>query len=34
MASLVVIGSSETRFILRDGARPWMLTPRTYGAYR
>ena len=32
MATLVVIGSSETRFIARDGARAWMLTPRAYGA--
>jgi precorrin-3B C17-methyltransferase len=34
MASLVMIGSSETRWIARDGARPWMLTPRSYGARR
>jgi precorrin-3B C17-methyltransferase len=34
MATLVIIGSSETRFIPRDGARPWMLTPRAYGARR
>jgi precorrin-3B methylase len=34
MATLVVIGSSETRLILRDGARPWMVTPRTYGVRR
>jgi precorrin-3B C17-methyltransferase len=34
MATLVIIGSSETRFIARDGARPWMLTPRSYGACR
>jgi precorrin-3B C17-methyltransferase len=34
MATLVVIGSSETRFILRDGARSWMLTPRAYGVRR
>jgi precorrin-3B C17-methyltransferase len=34
MATLVVIGSSETRFVLRDGARPWMLTPRAYGVSR
>jgi precorrin-3B C17-methyltransferase len=34
MATLVVVGSSETRFIARDGARPWMLTPRAYGARR
>jgi precorrin-3B C17-methyltransferase len=34
MATLVVIGSSETRFIARDGASVWMLTPRAYGACR
>jgi precorrin-3B C17-methyltransferase len=34
MATLVIIGSSETRFILRNGRRPWMLTPRTYGVCR
>jgi precorrin-3B C17-methyltransferase len=34
MATLVIIGSSETRFIPRDGARPWMLTPRAYGVAR
>jgi precorrin-3B C17-methyltransferase / cobalt-factor III methyltransferase len=34
MATLVVIGSSETRLIARDGARPWMLTPRAYGIPR
>jgi precorrin-3B C17-methyltransferase len=34
MATLVVIGSSETRLIPRDGARPWMLTPRGYGVPR
>ena len=34
MATLVVVGSSETRFISRDGARLWMLTPRAYGARR
>jgi precorrin-3B C17-methyltransferase len=32
MATLVIIGSSETRFIARDGASAWMLTPRAYGA--
>jgi len=32
MATLVVIGSSETRFIARNGARAWMVTPRAYGA--
>jgi precorrin-3B C17-methyltransferase len=34
MATLVIVGSSETRFIARDSGRPWMLTPRTYGAPR
>jgi precorrin-3B C17-methyltransferase len=34
MATLVIIGSSETRFIARDGARAWMLTPRAYGVAR
>jgi precorrin-3B C17-methyltransferase len=34
MATLVVIGSSETRFVAREGARPWMVTPRAYGARR
>jgi precorrin-3B C17-methyltransferase len=34
MATLVIVGSSETRLIARDGARPWMLTPRSYGALR
>jgi precorrin-3B C17-methyltransferase len=34
MATLVVIGSNETLFIPRDGAQPWMLTPRSYGACR
>ena len=34
MATLVMIGSSETRWVARDGARPWMLTPRSYGAGR
>jgi precorrin-3B C17-methyltransferase len=34
MATLVVVGSSETRFIARDAARPWMVTPRAYGARR
>jgi precorrin-3B C17-methyltransferase len=32
MATLIVIGSSETRFVAREGARPWMVTPRTYGS--
>jgi precorrin-3B C17-methyltransferase len=34
MATLVIIGSSETRFIARDGIRQWMVTPRAYGAGR
>jgi precorrin-3B C17-methyltransferase len=34
MATLVVVGSSETRFIVRDAARPWMVTPRAYGTRR
>jgi precorrin-3B C17-methyltransferase len=34
MATLVIVGSSETRFISRDGARSWMVTPRSYGAPR
>ena len=34
MATLIIVGSSETRLIVRDGARPWMLTPRSYGAAR
>jgi precorrin-3B C17-methyltransferase len=34
MATLVIIGSNETRFIPRDGARAWMLTSRAYGACR
>jgi precorrin-3B C17-methyltransferase len=34
MATLVIVGSSETRFVARDGARVWMLTPRSYGGAR
>jgi precorrin-3B C17-methyltransferase len=34
MSTLVIIGSSETRFIPRNGARLWMLTPRSYGVCR
>jgi len=34
MATLIIVGSSETRFIAREGGQPWMLTPRTYGARR
>jgi precorrin-3B C17-methyltransferase len=31
MSTLVLIGSSESRFIARGALRPWMLTPRSYG---
>jgi precorrin-3B C17-methyltransferase len=34
MATLVIVGSSETRFVARDGARAWMLTPRSYRSER
>jgi precorrin-3B C17-methyltransferase len=34
MATLVLIGSSETRFIARPEGDPWLLTPRSYGAGR
>jgi precorrin-3B C17-methyltransferase len=34
MATLLIIGSSETRWVARDAGRPWMLTPRGYGAGR
>jgi len=34
MSTLVLIGSSETRFVSRGAARPWLLTPRSYGAAR
>jgi precorrin-3B C17-methyltransferase len=34
MATLVIVGSSETRLVVRDGGRPWMLTPRSYGGPR
>jgi precorrin-3B C17-methyltransferase len=34
MSTLVVIGSSETRFVARGAGRPWLLTPRSYGAAR
>jgi precorrin-3B C17-methyltransferase len=34
MSTLVVIGSSETRFVDRPGRSPWLLTPRSYGAAR
>jgi precorrin-3B C17-methyltransferase len=34
MATLVLIGSSETRFIASPNGARWLLTPRTYGAGR
>jgi precorrin-3B C17-methyltransferase len=34
MSTLVLIGSSQTRFIDRPGASPWLLTPRRYEAGR
>jgi precorrin-3B C17-methyltransferase len=34
MSTLVLIGSSETRFVARGAGRPWLLTPRSYGAPR
>jgi precorrin-3B C17-methyltransferase len=34
MSTLVMIGSSETRFVARPGKAPWLLTPRSYGAGR
>jgi precorrin-3B C17-methyltransferase len=34
MSTLVVIGSSETRFVERPGRPPWLLTPRSYGTGR
>jgi len=34
MATLVIVGSSETRFIDRPGRSTLMLTPRSYGAAR
>jgi len=34
MSTLVIIGSSETRFIARDGQEPWLYTPRHYGVKR
>nr|WP_294523744.1 precorrin-3B C(17)-methyltransferase [uncultured Rhodopila sp.] len=34
MSTLVLIGSSETRFVERRGRTPWLLTPRSYGAPR
>jgi precorrin-3B C17-methyltransferase len=32
MATLVIVGSSETRLVAGQGGRRWMLTPRSYGA--
>ena len=34
MATLVIVGSSETRLVPRGDGRAWMLTPRCYGAPR
>ncbi len=34
MATLVIVGSTETRYVEREGEAPWMLTPRSYGAAR
>ncbi|WP_406856430.1 precorrin-3B C(17)-methyltransferase [Alsobacter sp. KACC 23698] len=35
MSTLVLVGSSETRLLERPGAdRPWLYTPRSYGAGR
>ena len=34
MSTLVLVGSGETRFIVRPGRTPWLLTPRSYGAGR
>jgi len=34
MSTLVIVGSSETRFVARPGKAPWLLTPRSYGAGR
>ena len=35
MSTLVLIGSTETRTIIRPaGQRPWLLTPRSYGRSR
>ncbi len=31
MSTLVLIGSSQTRLIEREGRAPWVLTPRSYG---
>ena len=32
MSTLVIIGSSQTRLVARGDRRPWLLTPRSYGA--
>lgn len=34
MSTLVLIGSSETRFLDRSGGEPWLFTPRHYGGGR
>jgi precorrin-3B C17-methyltransferase len=34
MATLVMIGSSESRYVERASGAPWLLTPRSYGAGR
>jgi precorrin-3B C17-methyltransferase len=34
MSTLVLIGSSATRFVQRPGGMSWLLTPRSYGAGR
>ena len=31
MATLVLVGSSQTRLVERPGAAPWVFTPRSYG---
>jgi precorrin-3B C17-methyltransferase len=32
MSTLVLVGSSETRLVARGDRRPWLLSPRSYGA--
>jgi precorrin-3B C17-methyltransferase len=32
MSTLVLVGSSETRLVARGDQRPWLLSPRSYGA--
>jgi precorrin-3B C17-methyltransferase len=34
MSTLVIVGSSETRFIHRPNGSSWLLTPRSYGVGR